>query len=322
MISVQGLTKSFRDRLAISDISFSANRGEIVGLLGPNGAGKSTTMKILSGILQPSSGMASICGHDVVKASRLARANIGYLPENPPVYRAMEVEDYLHFAAALHGVEAAKRKAAVDSAMERCGLTEVRDRIIGNLSKGFRQRVGLAQAITHNPAVLILDEPTVGLDPKQIIDIRNLIGSFREEHTVLLSTHILSEVQATCHRVVVIDRGRMVAEDSVAGLTRRMNKNQEIRLETKQALNDAALSAVRGLSGVRSVEALARTPEATNFIYSVACEADADPRAALAKAVVQSGADLLELRIEQASLEDAFLRIISPEAHATGGAHA
>src|SRR3989338_5382149 len=221
MIEVHGLSKSYRERAAISDVSFSVKKGEILGFLGPNGAGKSTTMKILSGLLLADTGTANVGGFNVREQAREAKSVIGYLPETPPVYLQMEVGDYLEFAAALHRVPRQKRRAAVDLALSRCDLGSVRGRIIGHLSKGYRQRGGLAQAIVHSPPVLILDEPTVGLDPKQIIEIRNLVRGFAGSHTVILSTHILSEVKSTCDRVVVIDRGKVVAEDTIEGFTAR-----------------------------------------------------------------------------------------------------
>jgi ABC-2 type transport system ATP-binding protein len=307
MIEVKDLTKRYNQRTAVNGISFSVRKGEILGFLGPNGAGKSTTMKILSGFVPPSSGTAKINGFDVVQQTIDAKASIGYLPENPPVYTGMDVQSYLEFAARLHLVPRSKIKTAVNDAMEKCGITEVRSRLIGNLSKGYRQRVGLAQAICHNPAVLILDEPTVGLDPKQIIDIRNLIKSLGGEHTVILSTHILPEVQATCNRVVVIDRGHVVAEDTLAGIAARMQSNVRLHLVSK---NDPTkiLSKLQGMQGITSVYS---GKENSEFHVKLECGKGFDLRADMAEFFVQEGLGLLGLTQEQLSLEDAFVRLIT-----------
>src|SRR3989338_7563656 len=211
MIEVKELTKTYSQRTAIDRVSFSVKKGEILGFLGPKGAGKFTTMKILSGFIPSTSGLVTVNGFDVRKNMLEVKSSIGYLPENPPVYSSMPVQDYLEFAARLHRVPKNKVKAAVNLAMEKCNITDVRTRLIGNLSKGYRQRVGLAQAIAHNPPVLILDEPTVGLDPKQIIEIRTLIQSLGGDHTVILSTHILPEVQATCSNILFIYKPHLLA---------------------------------------------------------------------------------------------------------------
>jgi ABC-2 type transport system ATP-binding protein len=308
MIEVKDLTKTYGDRNAIAGISFSVKRGEILGFLGPNGAGKSTTMKILSGYMPATSGYAAVNGFDVRKDSISAKASLGYLPETPPVYAAMPVQDYLEFAARLHGVPKAKVSAAVSDAMGKCGIGDVRHRLIGNLSKGYRQRVGLAQAIAHNPPVLILDEPTVGLDPRQIIEIRNLIKSLGGDHTVILSTHILPEVQATCSRVVVIDRGHVVAEDTLEGIAARMTGNLRLSVATRRDPS-AALGKLRGIQGVTAV-ALG-SGEAGEFALHVECAQGADPRAEVAEACVPFG--LLSLAQVKLSLEDAFVRLVTSE---------
>jgi len=218
MIETSGLTKSYRDLTAIRDISFKVNRGEIVGFLGPNGAGKTTTMKILTGFMPPSAGSAKVAGFDVFEQPMEVRRRIGYLPEVPPVYPDLTVEEYLTFVAKLKGLRGAKRKDDVARVMHKTSLTETADRLLRNLSKGFRQRAGLAQALLGNPEVLILDEPTAGLDPRQIGDVRDLIKELAGEHTVILSTHILQEVTATCARVIIINQGRVVADDQLATL--------------------------------------------------------------------------------------------------------
>jgi ABC-2 type transport system ATP-binding protein len=218
VLAVRQLAKRFGDVVALRDVSFEVGRGEIVGFLGPNGAGKTTTLRILSTYLTPDSGTASIGGHDSAREPMAVRRKLGYLPEQPPLYLDHTVLEYLRFCAALRGVPRGRRAAAVASAIERCGLGEVRGRLLGNLSKGFRQRAGLAQALVHAPEVLVLDEPTVGLDPQQIREIRELIRSLGGEHTVLLSTHILPEVAAVCGRAVIVHRGRVVADAPVAEL--------------------------------------------------------------------------------------------------------
>ncbi len=309
MIEVSRLTKSYAGRNALHGISFSVKKGEILGFLGPNGAGKSTTMKILSGFLPPTSGRAVLNGFDVFANPVEAKASLGYLPETPPVYNGMPVQDYLEFAARLHRVPHHRVKQAVSDAMEKCGIGEVRHRLIGNLSKGFKQRVGLAQAIAHNPPVLILDEPTVGLDPKQIIDIRNLIQSLGGEHTVILSTHILPEVQATCSRVVVIDKGRVVAEDTLAGIQARMQSHARLTLLLRQ---DPArlLHRLTQLEGVTAVNSEKRSE---GHALTVECAKNSDPRAELAELCVSEGLGLLELTRESLSLEDAFVKLITSD---------
>jgi ABC-2 type transport system ATP-binding protein len=309
MIEVKELSKVYGDRSAIRGISFSVKKGEILGFLGPNGAGKSTTMKILSGFIPATGGSATVNGFDVRTQTVQAKASLGYLPETPPVYTGMSVQDYLEFAARLHGVDKRRARGAVSDAMAKCGISDVRNRLIGNLSKGYRQRVGLAQAIAHNPPVLILDEPTVGLDPRQIIEIRNLIQSLGGDHTVILSTHILPEVQATCSRVVVIDRGQVVAEDTLAGIAARMTAN--LRLTVILRKDPASLvGRLQGLPGVVA----ARTGEgAGEFTVSLECAKGADPRAEVSELCVREGLGLLGLSQEKLSLEDAFVKLITHE---------
>ncbi len=219
MIEVRNLTKRYGDIEAIRDISFSAAKGQILGFLGPNGAGKTSTMRIITGFMPATSGTVKVAGFDIFEQSLEVRQRIGYLPENPPLYNDMAVAEYLRFVAKIRGIARGQVADAVASALEKCGLTDVRQRIVGHLSKGYRQRVGLAQALIHNPSVLVLDEPTIGLDPRQIIDIRGLIRDLSGERTVILSTHILPEVAQLCEKVVIINRGRIVLEDSLASLT-------------------------------------------------------------------------------------------------------
>ena len=219
MIKVEGLTKRYGDVTAIEDLSFEVEKGEIVGFLGPNGAGKTTTMRIITGFLPSTDGMVSVAGHDIFEKPMEVKKRIGYLPEHPPVYADMTVAGYLKFVSKIKGVPRSARADAIDRMVERCGLKDVRKKIIGKLSKGYRQRVGLAQAMIHDPEVLILDEPTIGLDPKQIIEIRELVKSLAGDQTIILSTHILPEVMMICQRCLIIDRGRIVADDSLEALT-------------------------------------------------------------------------------------------------------
>jgi len=219
MIDVENLTKRYGDFTAIKDLSFRVGKGEIVGFLGPNGAGKTTTMRILTGFLPATSGMVTVSGFDIFSDPMNVKKRVGYLPEHPPVYTEMPVDGYLRYVAKIKGVPRKKREGALDYVVERCGLSDVRRQIIGKLSKGYKQRVGLAQAMIHDPEVLILDEPTIGLDPKQIIEIRGLIKSLAGNHTIILSTHILPEVTMVCQRVLIIDRGRIVADDTLENLT-------------------------------------------------------------------------------------------------------
>jgi len=313
MIEVRELCKTYNERKAVDNVSFSVAKGEILGFLGPNGAGKSTTMKILSGFISATSGSASINGYDVKKNPIGAKSSIGYLPENPPVYGTMEVEDYLVFAARLHGLEKSKTKAAVRDAMEKCGIYDVRQRLIGNLSKGYRQRVGLAQALAHNPPVLILDEPTVGLDPKQIIEIRNLIQSLGGSHTVILSTHILPEVQATCNRVVVIDQGKVVAVDTLDGIANRMQANIRLLLNLKNDPNPI-LQKLQKLEGVLSAAILpSGMKDNREHKIAIECAKGFDVRAEVAEICVQEKLGLLAFTQEKLSLEDAFVKLITKD---------
>lgn len=311
MIEVRNLTKAYGARTAIDNVTFSVRKGEILGFLGPNGAGKSTTMKILSGFMPGTSGTATVNGFDVKKNLLEAKASIGYLPENPPVYTGMPVQDYLEFAARLHLVPSNKVRAAVDEAMEKCNITDVRHRLIGNLSKGYRQRVGLAQAIAHKPPVLILDEPTVGLDPRQIIEIRELIQGLGGNHTVILSTHILPEVEATCSRVVVIDRGRIVAEDTLAGIQARMQANLRL-VVTLRKDPGFLLPKLKNLNGLLKAEAGEKNAAGESTLL-LECAKGADLRETIAELCVRENLGLLGLSQESLSLEDAFVKLVTSE---------
>lgn len=306
MIEVTHLTKFYGPRAAVHDLTFQVAKGEIVGFLGPNGAGKSTTMKILTGFMPASEGKATVAGFDVFEKPLEVKKNVGYLPETPPVYLEMVVEDYLAFAARLHDVPKDRLKASVSSAVEKTGLGEVRKRIIGNLSKGFRQRVGLAQALVHNPPVLILDEPTVGLDPKQIIDIRSLIQSLAGDHTVILSSHILPEITATCQRIIVINKGRIVAQDSLESITRRLKHGLHYGLVTKVSKPDV-LRSIQALPGVASARA-----DGAKILIEIRPDAG-EVRDRIVEEAVKSGAGVLEFAAEKLSLEEVFLELTTEE---------
>jgi ABC-2 type transport system ATP-binding protein len=307
MISVSQLTKMYGPRTAVSNLSFEVKRGEVVGFLGPNGAGKSTTMKILTGFMPATSGKASVAGHDVFEKPLEVKRNVGFLPETPPVYPEMQVEDYLDFAARLHQVPGPQIKRAVDTVLQKTALGDVRRRLIGNLSKGYRQRVGLAQALVHNPQVAILDEPTVGLDPKQIIEIRQLIKSLAGDHTVILSSHILPEVTATCERIIVINQGQIVAEDTIDRLTTRLKKGLVYTLHVRNP-SPAGLEAVRKVRGVSGVTSAGEK-------LTVEIEpGGAEVRDQIVAAAVGAGLGVLEFAAERVSLEDIFLQLTTVEA--------
>ncbi|MGK5082746.1 ABC transporter ATP-binding protein [Bdellovibrionota bacterium FG-1] len=310
MIHVSHLTKMYGARTAVNDLSFEVKKGEIVGFLGPNGAGKSTTMKILTGFMPATSGKATIAGHDVFEDPIAVKRQVGFLPETPPVYLEMTVRDYLEFAASLHGVERSKLRSAADNAIQKTALGDVRGRLIGNLSKGYRQRVGLAQALVHNPPVLILDEATVGLDPKQIIEIRELIKSLGGEHTIILSSHILPEVTATCQRIIVINKGLIVAEDTIEKLTLRLKKGLIYSLEVKNPL-PAGLEAIRKMSGVSNV-----TSQNNKLVVEIAPN-QSEIRDKIVETAVTQGMGVLEFSTERVSLEEIFLQLTTVENHET-----
>jgi ABC-2 type transport system ATP-binding protein len=306
MIQVDSLSKDYAGRPALKDVSFSVEKGEILGFLGPNGAGKTTTMRILTGYLPPTSGSASIAGFDISTQSLEARRHIGYLPESVPLYKELTVYEYLDYVARLRAIEAPRRAEKVDLAMEKANVTSVADRIIGKLSKGFRQRVGIAQAVIHEPDVMILDEPTEGLDPRQRSDTRALIRELGKEHTVILSTHILPEVEATCDRVLIINEGVIVASDTTEGLSGKMKRGQRLQALVA-AEDDAVRLALQSLSGVVSVRTEAM-PEGRRQVL-IEGDPDVELRNRVARALVKADIDLFELRAEAVSLEDVFLRL-------------
>ncbi|WP_442921671.1 ATP-binding cassette domain-containing protein [Microcoleus sp. Aus8_D2] len=313
MIEVEHLSKTYGSTAAIADVSFSVESGEILGFLGPNGAGKTTTMRILSGYLPASSGTARIAGLDVHENSMAVRQRIGYLPENPPLYPEMSVEGFLFFVARIKQVPAGDRARRVTSAIERCGLIEKRKVLIRKLSKGFKQRVGIAQAIVHDPPVIILDEPTVGLDPRQIIEVRNLIKSLGDQHTIILSTHILPEVSMTCNRVTIINRGQIVAAGTPEHLMGELATGEGYEVEVEgeaDLLNSLLLPSLENVPGVRSVELIPSQQFLTSrYRLRALCESDIEPGRDIATAIIASGFGLCEMRRNRASLEDVFLRL-------------
>jgi ABC-2 type transport system ATP-binding protein len=311
VIEVQHLTKRYGPTTAVDDVSFRVERGEVLGFLGPNGAGKTTTMRVLTGYMPPTEGNAVVAGYDVLTQPIEAKRRTGYLPETPPLYPEMTVRDYLSFVARIKGVPRAERKARVNAVMERTRVGDMANRHCSKLSKGYRQRVGLAQAIMHNPDVLILDEPTAGLDPKQIIETRQLIKDLGGDHTVILSTHILPEVSQTCHRVVIINKGRVVAVDTPENLTARLRGSETMFVQVDAAGADVAtaLQAIPGVTQVASGDV-----RGTVASFEVNSESGRDVRRELASAVVSNGWGLLELRPLRMSLEEIFLHLTTEEA--------
>lgn len=319
MIKVEGLTKRYARTVAVDNISFEVEKGQIVGFLGPNGAGKTTTMRVLTCFLPPTAGKATVAGFDVLENPMEVKKRIGYLPETPPVYPEMEVIEYLKFVGRLKGIPSRDIARRVDEVMERCAVADVRTKLIGKLSKGYRQRVGLAQAIIHNPDVLILDEPTSGLDPKQIIETRELITSLAGDHTIILSTHILSEVEHSCERVIIISQGKLVAIDSVANLTNRLRGSEAVALELDAADGRPNPTEVQQrletVSGVSRV--MMRDSRNGRLLFEIESLQGRQIRADLARTVVNAGWNLNELRSVGLSLEDIFLQLTAAEQGAT-----
>jgi ABC-2 type transport system ATP-binding protein len=318
MIRVKELTKRYARTVAVDQISFEVTKGQIVGFLGPNGAGKTTTMRMLTCFLPPSAGSASVAGFDVLEQPLEVKKRIGYLPETPPIYPEMETGEYLKFVGKLKGLVGADLQKRVDYVCERCAVADVKNKLLGKLSKGYRQRVGLAQAIIHNPDVLILDEPTAGLDPKQINETRDLIKDLAGEHTIILSTHILPEVEQTCEQVIIINKGKLVATDSVRNLQARARGAESVLIE------------IGGRDGRIEAPVMQHKLEQISGVSRVVCKQQADGRAVfevesqkgslvrgdLARAVVQAGWDLNELRPAAMSLEEIFLQLTGSEAPA------
>jgi ABC-2 type transport system ATP-binding protein len=322
MIKVEGLTKRYARHVAVDDISFQVEKGQIVGFLGPNGAGKTTTMRVLTCFMPPSSGTASVAGFDVLEQPMEVKKRIGYLPETPPLYPEMEVGEYLDFVGRLKGIPTSNLAARVDEVAEQCAIGDVKNKLIAKLSKGYRQRVGLAQAIIHNPDVLILDEPTSGLDPQQIIETRDLIKGLAGNHTIILSTHILPEVEQICEQVIIIARGKLVAKDSVANLTSRLRGSETISLEVGGAGLDAG-SVQQRLETIPGVSRVSPR-EGRDGILSFVVESQEGQhvRPQLARAVVESGWNLIELHAVGLSLEEIFLELTGAPKHDIEAPHA
>ena len=316
MIKVEHLTKRYARNVAVNDISFEVEKGQIVGFLGPNGAGKTTTMRVLTCFMPPSDGSAQVAGFDVVQRPMEVKKRVGYLPETPPLYPEMEVSEYLQFVGKLKGIPGHELKRRVEEVSERCAVGDVRKKLISKLSKGYRQRVGLAQAILHNPEVLILDEPTSGLDPKQIIETRELIQQLAGDHTIILSTHILPEVEQICQKVIIIARGQVVATDSVHNLTNRMRGSETVKVEVESRNEPLELTAVQQrleqVAGVSRV--LHKETRDARLTFEVESLQGRVIRPEIARAVVESGWNLNELHTAAISLEEIFLQLTSADA--------
>lgn len=307
MINVEGLTRFYGEKRAISDVTFNVKKGEILGLLGPNAAGKTTTMRILTCYMPPTSGTATVGGFDIFEQSLEVRRITGYLPENPPLYVDFTVNDYLDFVAKIKGVAKADRAKEIDAVIEKASIGDVRNRIIGKLSKGYKQRVGLAQSLLNNPQIVILDEPTVGLDPKQIIEIRELIKNLKGDHTVILSSHILPEIEQTCERVVIISEGKVVAQDTPQNLTSRLKGGERTRMRIEgdeKKIRDA----FKTIKSIKTLEI-----QSADGICQVSVESESDIRKELAKQTVSKDLGLLELAADKFTLEDIFLSLTTKE---------
>ncbi|MEM9925825.1 MAG: ABC transporter ATP-binding protein [Cyanobacteria bacterium P01_D01_bin.50] len=315
MIEVEHLNKVYGSTSAIEDVTFSVEEGEILGFLGPNGAGKTTTMRILTGYLPATSGTARIAGFDVHEDSLAVRQKIGYLPENPPLYPEMTVEGFLFFVARIKGISAGDRKSKVQAAMERCNLTQKRQVLIRKLSKGYRQRVGIAQAIVHDPPAIVLDEPTVGLDPRQIIDVRNLIKSLAGSHTIIISTHILPEVSMTCNRVAIINSGKVVATNTLDNLMKELTggSGYELEIEGEATLAKQMLQNLPGVNLVESVVGGKNQLRENRVRMRIVSEPGTEPGSTIASALYQAGFGLHEMRRINATLEDVFLQLTREE---------
>ena len=309
MIEINNLVKRYGDKNAVKGISFTVNDGEVLGFLGPNGAGKTTTMNIITGYLSSTSGTVKVNGHDILEEPELAKKEIGYLPENPPLYNDMTVKEYLNFICDLKGVEKARRKNILDNIVSMVKISDVYDRLIGNLSKGYKQRVGIAQALVGNPSILILDEPTVGLDPNQIIEIRRLIKALSKNHSIVISSHILSEIQEIADRVVIINRGKIAAVDTISDLSKRLSGQSKILLTFRGPVADA-VTKIRTVKGVSS--AISRVANKFSQIeITISANDTSETRIAIFNLMVREGWPILELRSLDPSLEEIFLNITS-----------
>ncbi len=319
MINVKQLTKRYARNTAVDQISFEVQKGQIVGFLGPNGAGKTTTMRMLTCFLPPTSGTAEVAGFDVLEYPLEVKRRIGYLPETPPLYPEMRTTEYLEFVGKIKGLRGAELKSRVSYVLDRCAIADVQNKVLGKLSKGYRQRVGLAQAIIHNPDVLILDEPTAGLDPKQINETRDLIKGLAGDHTIILSTHILPEVDQTCQQVIIINKGKLVATDSVSNLRHRAGGVGSVLVEVAGRTGELSAPTVqRRLEQVPGVSRVVfRETRQNRSTFEVEGQADRAIRGDLARAIVESGWDLNELRTAAVSLEEIFLQLTGSDEAAT-----
>lgn len=320
MIKVEGLTKRYGRTVAVDNISFEVEKGQIVGFLGPNGAGKTTTMRVLTCFMPPTAGTAHVAGFDIMQEPLEVKKRIGYLPESPPLYPEMEVIEYLNFVGRLKGISKSGLKKRVAEVAERCAIADVQKKLIAKLSRGYRQRVGLAQAIIHNPDVLILDEPTAGLDPKQINETRKLIKDLAGEHTIILSTHILPEVEQTCQQVLIIHRGKLVATDSVDNLTHRLRGAETVAVEVAPVDGTVDPEQIRQrLEQAPGVtRAIFRETRANRHLFEVEGAQGRSVRGEVARAVVQAGWDLYELHASALSLEEIFLQLTATDDAAVG----
>jgi ABC-2 type transport system ATP-binding protein len=312
LIKVENITKYYGPCKAVEDVSFTINKGEIVGFLGPNGAGKTTVLKVITGAIEPTSGRVSIFGHDIRKDPLKAKSLIGYLPENNPLYLEFTPRQYLRFIASLKGMSDTSRQ--IEEVMKAVFITDVKDRLILRLSKGYRQRVGLAAALLGQPEVLLLDEPTVGLDPNQIVEIRNLIKEIGKTNTILLSTHILQEVSTTCDRIIIIHNGRIAAVNTPEELGRQVRQERLIRSSVKSA-PDGLREKLAGIPGIIKIETTPADDGVT--VFSVWCGHETDPRPEMARRIVTSGGELIELAIQPMSLEEVFMSVTSDKEAAT-----
>jgi len=311
MIELVNVSRKFGGKTVVDGVTFTVNKGEIIGFLGPNGAGKTTTMRMITGFFPPSDGTVKVAGYDITKEPIKVKEQIGYMPENVPLYKELSVIDYLKFIADVKGVAKSGKKAAVERVMEETGLAGVKNSIIGKLSKGYKQRVGLAQAILNDPKVLILDEPTSGLDPKQIKEIRTLIKKMSGDRTIILSTHILPEVSVTCDRVIVINEGRIIAQDNVADLEKTFNKGARIHLEV-EAPKDRFIKEMLSIKGVFTAEEKEEI-EPGIHTYTIDTEEGADLRREIVQSIARNKWALLELKRQQLTLEDVFLKLVTKE---------
>lgn len=319
MVELENVTKMYGKRIGIQDLSMIVNRGEVVGLLGPNGAGKTTTMRIVTGYMPPTSGRVRVAGFDAMDEPREVKRRIGYLPEVPPLYPDMTVRAFLEFVAKVKSVPRARRRGVVDDAIDRAGLTEVAGRLIGNLSRGYRQRVGIAQAILADPDLLVLDEPTNGLDPKQVIEIRQLIQSLAKNQTILLSSHILPEVSMICDRVAIINRGRLVAQDTPAALSRALRSGRRLRIEVEGPVEKVrtALRAIPGVVGVTVKDGTESGDPSCVNTYLIE-SGEEDVRRAVFRALAAADTPLLHMEPEIMSLEQIFIELITEETFSSG----